>query len=531
MCKNLVTKSYSCYRKENAPDKIKSYFTGDVKVMKVCRRCVPYKKPKGDAQPSKVVKTKVKILQAKLLKQKIKNAKKASKAEAKASKSEISTQTKDKTSLKSTKDETKVKSVEKEAKESKKAEPSVVHLSPKKDTTVVHVSIKNGKVESTSNNVINTNTIFPPIRNSASNDMKTDSNKPKIANQKASAMRDEEVKTVSNGQQLAGSVMLVQLKAPLLEKVLDKDKPGGHSVDFGTQPMHSLIGVKKAKSKAIKKDDDAEKKNERKQTKDTSKGTDMSNIPEDSKKVEETAKEKEKDSSQAKTENEETKEKEKDEEKEKEVVTKEKDKDSKAESKAEQTIEKQVENGTARKLNVESQSSEVQGTQKLQNSKVEAKTAKPTSGKPLFEPVRSSPRRDKNIIPPGEKTKKETESKPSTTPAAAAAKKKKEMCEPELESAKLTVEEKPNTKQNDEKTNEKQSEEKPSDKVEVVLKRSTRKGRGMKRKDSDSETSSTAGSVDSDKKETKRARSAEAKSVDSDKNTGEFDNIVSIQLF
>lgn len=475
--------------------------------MKVCRRCVPYKKPKGDAQPSKVIKNKVKILQAKLIKQKIKNAKKASKAEARASKNEISTQTKDKTSVKPTKDETKEKSVEKETKESKKAESSVVHLSPKKDTTVVRVSIKNGKVESTSNNVINT--IFPPIRNSAGNDVKTDSNKPKIATQKAAQKTDVDVKTAANGQQ-PGSVMLVQLKTPLLEKVMDKEKTSGNtgSVDFGTQPMHSMIGVKKAKSKTSKKDEDSEKKTERKQAKDTGKGADVNKSPEDSKKVAETEKEKEKEkgSSQAKTENEELKEKEI--EKEKEVATKEKDKDLKAKNKTEQTTENQAEKGLVRKPNVD-----------LQNSKVEGKTPKPISTKPLIEPVRSSPRREKNIVPP-EKTKKETESKTSTT--TTAVKKKKEISEPESETTKQTAEEKTNTKQNDEKMNEKQSEEKPSEKVEVALKRSTRKGRGMKRKDSESETSSTAGSVDDDKKESKRARSAEAKSMDNDKKTGEF---------
>lgn len=486
--------------------------------MKVCRRCVPYKKPKGDAQPSKVIKNKVKILQAKLIKQKIKNAKKASKAEARASKNEISTQTKDKTSLKPTKDETKEKSVEKETKESKKAESSVVHLSPKKDTTVVRVSIKNGKVESTSNNVINT--IFPPIRNSAGNDVKTDSNKPKIATQKAAQKTDVDVKTTANGQQ-PGSVMLVQLKTPLLEKVMDKEKTSGNtgSVDFGTQPMHSMIGVKKAKSKTSKKDEDSEKKTERKQAKDTGKGADVNKSPEDSKKVAETEKEKEKGSSQAKTENEELKEKEKEKEvatkeKEIEVATKEKDKDLKAKNKTEQTTENQAEKGLVRKPNVD-----------LQNSKVEGKTPKPISAKPLIEPVRSSPRREKNIVPP-EKAKKETESKTSTT--TTAVKKKKEISEPESETTKQTAEEKTNTKQNDEKMNEKQSEEKPSEKVEVALKRSTRKGRGMKRKDSESETSSTAGSVDDDKKESKRARSAEAKSMDNDKKTGEFKIFLSI---
>lgn len=481
--------------------------------MKVCRRCVPYKKPKGDAQPSKVIKNKVKILQAKLIKQKIKNAKKASKAEARASKNEISTQTKDKTSLKPTKDETKEKSVEKETKESKKAESSVVHLSPKKDTTVVRVSIKNGKVESTSNNVINT--IFPPIRNSAGNDVKTDSNKPKIATQKTAQKTDVDVKTAANGQQ-PGSVMLVQLKTPLLEKVMDKEKTSGNtgSVDFGTQPMHSMIGVKKAKSKTSKKDEDSEKKTERKQAKDTGKGADVNKSPEDSKKVAETEKEKEKEkgSSQAKTENEELKEKEI--EKEKEVATKEKDKDLKAKNKTEQTTENQAEKGLVRKPNVD-----------LQNSKVEGKAPKPISTKPLIEPVRSSPRREKNIVPP-EKAKKETESKTSTT--TTAVKKKKEISEPESETTKQTAEEKTNTKQNDEKMNEKQSEEKPSEKVEVALKRSTRKGRGMKRKDSESETSSTAGSVDDDKKESKRARSAEAKSMDNDKKTGEFKIFLSI---
>ncbi|XP_032239415.2 uncharacterized protein LOC116619115 [Nematostella vectensis] len=94
VCDNLVTKSYSCYKKDNAPEKIKHLFDGDVKVIKVCRRCLPYKKPKVEgAVPTKVVKSKGKVLQSKLLKQKIKKARKL-KSLVKGDQEEISTQTK-----------------------------------------------------------------------------------------------------------------------------------------------------------------------------------------------------------------------------------------------------------------------------------------------------------------------------------------------------------------------------------------------------------------------------------------------------
>ena len=83
LCDNLVTKSYSCYRRENAPEKIKHFFTPGVKIVKVCRRCMPYKKPKEEVGAAGTAKGKTKAMKGKLAK--IKSAKliKNSKATAK----------------------------------------------------------------------------------------------------------------------------------------------------------------------------------------------------------------------------------------------------------------------------------------------------------------------------------------------------------------------------------------------------------------------------------------------------------------
>lgn len=85
LCDNLVTKSYSCYKKENAPEKIKHLFTPGVKIVKVCRRCMPYKKPKEEEGATGAVKGKTKDMKGKLAK--IKSAKliKNSKSTAKGS--------------------------------------------------------------------------------------------------------------------------------------------------------------------------------------------------------------------------------------------------------------------------------------------------------------------------------------------------------------------------------------------------------------------------------------------------------------
>ena len=70
LCDQLVTKSYSCYKKENAPEKIKHLFTPAMKVVKVCRRCLPYKKPKDDENTDSAAKSKskMKVIKGKLVK-------------------------------------------------------------------------------------------------------------------------------------------------------------------------------------------------------------------------------------------------------------------------------------------------------------------------------------------------------------------------------------------------------------------------------------------------------------------------------
>ena len=60
-----MTKSYSCYKKDNAPEKVQHLFKDGMKVVKVCRRCCPYKKPKvedevkANKKPVKPVKGKI----------------------------------------------------------------------------------------------------------------------------------------------------------------------------------------------------------------------------------------------------------------------------------------------------------------------------------------------------------------------------------------------------------------------------------------------------------------------------------------
>ena len=62
-----MTKSYSCYNKDTAPEKVKHLFTDGAKVVKVCRRCIPYRKPKVEDE-SKVKKKPGKPVKDKLAK-------------------------------------------------------------------------------------------------------------------------------------------------------------------------------------------------------------------------------------------------------------------------------------------------------------------------------------------------------------------------------------------------------------------------------------------------------------------------------
>lgn len=79
LCNNFVIKFYSCYKKENVFEKIKYFFIFLVKVVKVCRRCMFYKKFKEIDGVSYLSKVKLKVVKGKFVKMKsvklIKNVK------------------------------------------------------------------------------------------------------------------------------------------------------------------------------------------------------------------------------------------------------------------------------------------------------------------------------------------------------------------------------------------------------------------------------------------------------------------------
>ena len=62
VCDNHVQKSYSCCTIETAPEKFKHLFTPGVVRLKICRKCIPYKKVIKLDEPV-VVKKKIKIKQ------------------------------------------------------------------------------------------------------------------------------------------------------------------------------------------------------------------------------------------------------------------------------------------------------------------------------------------------------------------------------------------------------------------------------------------------------------------------------------
>lgn len=64
----MVIKFYSCYKKENVFDKIKYLFIFGVKIVKVCRRCMFYKKFKEVDNGIGVGKGKVKVVKGKFVK-------------------------------------------------------------------------------------------------------------------------------------------------------------------------------------------------------------------------------------------------------------------------------------------------------------------------------------------------------------------------------------------------------------------------------------------------------------------------------
>ena len=53
MCGKHVQKSYGCFRRESAPERLMHLFTPGMNRIKICRRCLPYKKQSGSGEDNK----------------------------------------------------------------------------------------------------------------------------------------------------------------------------------------------------------------------------------------------------------------------------------------------------------------------------------------------------------------------------------------------------------------------------------------------------------------------------------------------
>lgn len=249
MCDKLVTKSYSCYKKENAPEKIKHLFTPGVKVVKVCRRCMPYKKPKEDDSSAGAGKGKVKAVKGKLAKIKsaklVKNAKSTSKANS------------------GKMNEKKVPAVKSPSKDDKKQKDGIkedkAKVSPTKKQFIVMQTkklpaskvpmAKDVKLANTKPiQVVMGKLIIPPKEETKLEGGKSVS--PKNVNTSAKVLS---TLVKSSGQKSDRGINTV-------EKVKDssvasehsaENKPKAAKVDFGTQSMKSMIGLNKVKTKSV----------------------------------------------------------------------------------------------------------------------------------------------------------------------------------------------------------------------------------------------------------------------------------------
>lgn len=237
LCNNLVTKSYSCYKKENAPEKIKHLFTPSVKVVKVCRRCMPYKKPKETDGASHSSKAKSKVVKGKLAKMKsaklIKNAK--SNAKGNASK-ETEKKVTDKSPVKSpTKDDKKLSPSKKQSSvivQTKKMPP----IPQGKVTKVVNSK----SIQITLKNVVTAKGLAKPESGKVTSVNAIDANVKLSSNLSKAGI----VKRDSHASEADIS------KNDKIEKeTRTNNKHESTKVDSGTQSMKSLIGMNKLKTK------------------------------------------------------------------------------------------------------------------------------------------------------------------------------------------------------------------------------------------------------------------------------------------
>lgn len=249
-CDKLVTKSYSCYKKENAPEKIKHLFTSGVKVVKVCRRCMPYKKPKdGTEDGAGTGKGKVKVMKGKLAKlhsaKLIKNAKSGGKVNAVKTSDKTKVTSVNKNSVKlPTKDEKKRKDSAKDDKlkvlpASKKLCSLAVQTKKtpvSKGTVTKELKVLNVKLVQALPKGIHS----PKVEAGKSNS-------PKGANVESKTLSTSS----KSGVQTQKNDVSVTEKAKNSTAEKDNDtvsKQKSVKVDSGTQSMKSMIGVNRVKT-------------------------------------------------------------------------------------------------------------------------------------------------------------------------------------------------------------------------------------------------------------------------------------------
>ena len=246
-CDKLVTKSYSCYKKENAPDKIKHLFTPGVKVVKVCRRCMPYKKPKDSDDAAGTGKGKAKIIKGKLAKlhsaKLIKNAKSAGKGNAVKTTEKTKVASLEKNSVKlSTKDE-------KKRKDSPKDEKLKLLPASKKLCSMVvqtkKVPVSKGTLTKEAKAV--PKGVRPVIKEELRVEItKSVSSKGAYVSGKALATSP---KSGVQMQKNDGSATEKAKSSTIENENAAVSKYKSVKVDFGTQSMKSMIGITKVKTK------------------------------------------------------------------------------------------------------------------------------------------------------------------------------------------------------------------------------------------------------------------------------------------
>ena len=254
LCDKLVTKSYSCYKKENAPDKIKHLFTPGVKIVKVCRRCMPYKKPKEADNGTGAGKGKVKVVKGKLAKlhsaKLIKNAKTIGKVNSVKGSEKAKVTSVEKNSVKSpVRDDKKRKESGKD--EKSKPQPASKKLctpavQTKKAPSTKGVLTKEYKIV----NVKFVSAVPKGIQTIVKGASKTDvgkSNKGSNVSSKASSTlpKSNVPKSDTNLTEKANHNSTVEKETATAIKL----KSVSVKVDSGTQSMKSMIGISKVKGK------------------------------------------------------------------------------------------------------------------------------------------------------------------------------------------------------------------------------------------------------------------------------------------